>query len=90
MLIGYPPFFSDNATDTCKTILNWKNHLAIPPESKISKEAVDLIKKLINDQDKRIGINGADEIKRHPFFKKIDWRNITNISPPFIPEVLFN
>ncbi len=89
MLIGYPPFFSDNPTDTCKTILNWKNHLTIPPESKISKDAVDLIKRLINDPDKRLGINGVDEIKIHPFFKKIDWNNINLVKPPFIPEVIF-
>jgi hypothetical protein len=87
MLIGYPPFFSDNPTETCKTILNWKNHLTIPPESKISKEATDMIKKLINDPDKRLGMNGAEEIKKHPFFKKIDWNNISKTKPPFIPEV---
>ena len=23
MLIGYPPFFSDEPTETCKKILNW-------------------------------------------------------------------
>jgi serine/threonine protein kinase len=88
MLIGYPPFFSDTATDTCKTILNWKQNLNIPPESKVSKDAVDLIKKLINDADKRLGLNGADDIKKHPFFKKIDWKNITNVKAPFIPDVI--
>jgi hypothetical protein len=90
MLIGYPPFFSDTATDTCKTILNWKTNLNIPPESKISKEAVDLIKKLINDADKRLGLNGADEIKKHAFFKKVDWKGIYNSTAPFIPEVIYN
>jgi serine/threonine protein kinase len=88
MLIGYPPFFSDTATDTCKTILNWKTNLNIPPESKISKEAEDLIRRLITDADKRLGLNGADEIKRHPFFRKVDWKNIENIKASFIPEVL--
>jgi serine/threonine protein kinase len=87
MLIGYPPFFSDTATDTCKTILNWKHNLNIPPESKLSKEAVDIIKKLINDADKRLGFNGADEIKKHPFFRKVDWKNIHNTKAPFLPEV---
>ena len=67
MMIGYPPFFSDSATETCKKILNWKNTLLIPPETKISKDAVDLIKKLITDVDKRLGYQGAQEIKKHPF-----------------------
>lgn len=87
MLIGYPPFFSDSATETCKKILNWKTNLVIPPESKISKEAVDLIKRLITDVDKRVGYKGADEIKQHPFFRGINWSSISNLSPPFIPEL---
>lgn len=87
MLIGYPPFFSDSSTDTCKKILNWKNHLTIPPEPKISKEAIDLIKKLITDVDKRLGYNGAEEIKSHPFFRKINWNNLSTMQAPFIPNV---
>ena len=23
MLVGYPPFFSEDATETCKKIINW-------------------------------------------------------------------
>jgi serine/threonine protein kinase len=88
MLIGYPPFFSDSATETCKKIINWKSHLVIPPENKISKDAVDLIKKLINDVDKRLGYNGAEEIKKHPFFKKINWDKIQDVQAPFIPDVI--
>lgn len=87
MLIGYPPFFSDSATDTCKKILNWKTNLVIPPESKISRDAVDLIKRLITDVDKRLGYHGADEIKKHPFFRGVNWNNISSLRPGFIPEV---
>jgi serine/threonine kinase 38 len=87
MLIGYPPFFSDSASDTCKNILNWKNHLGIPEKSKLSDEAIDLIRKLICEVDKRIGYNGAEEIKKHPFFKKIKWDKLLQVSPPFIPDV---
>jgi len=57
---------------------------------------MDLIKKLITDLglnllilDSRLGYNGADEIKSHPFFKNIDWENIKKITPPFIPDVNF-
>lgn len=32
MLVGYPPFYSDEPTTTCKKILNWKKHLVIPEE----------------------------------------------------------
>ena len=88
MMIGYPPFYSESSTETCKKILDWKNNLEIKPEVNISKEAIDILKKLINDPDKRLGRNGADEIKKHPYFKTINWQHIKEtLIPPFIPEL---
>lgn len=87
MLVGYPPFFSDSPSDTCKKILNWKNNFTIPEKTKISDEAADLIYKLVTDVEKRLGYNGADEIKKHPFFRKINWDKLLQVSPPFIPKV---
>lgn len=49
--------------------------------------AIDLIKKLLSDSSKRLGINGIEEIKAHPFFFGVNWKNIKNKKPPFIPEV---
>jgi serine/threonine protein kinase len=88
MLIGYPPFFSDSASDTCKKILNWKSNLQFPNKPKISEEAFDLIKRLVTDVDKRLGYNGADEIKKHPFFKSVNWENILKSKAPFLPDVI--
>ena len=91
MMIGYPPFFSESSTETCKKILDWKNTLNIRPEANISKEAEDILRKLINDPESRLGTNGADEIKSHPFFKGIDWNHIKEtLVPPFIPEIKNN
>ena len=88
MMIGYPPFYSDSSTETCKKILDWENHLEIRPEANISKEAVDILKRLINDPEKRLGRNGAEEIKLHPFFKNVDWKHIKEtMIPPFIPDL---
>lgn len=39
------------------------------------------------NQENWLGKNGVDEIKRHPFFKGVDWRNIWNQKAPFIPEL---
>ena len=33
----------------------------------------------------RLGLKGAAEIKKHPFFKNIDWENIRKTKAPFIP-----
>ena len=91
MMIGYPPFFSESSTETCKKILEWKNTLNIRPEAHISKEAEDILRKLIRDPETRLGANGADEIKNHPFFRGIDWNHIKEtLIPPFIPELKNN
>ena len=91
MMIGYPPFFSESSTETCKKILDWKKTLNIRPEANISKEAEDILRKLINDPETRLGANGADEIKSHPFFKGIDWNHIKEtLEPPFVPELKNN
>ena len=87
MLFGYAPFCSKETSEVCHKILNWEKYLKIPAKIKISREAEDLIAKLINNSDKRLGLNGAEEIKAHPFFKDFDWNNITNITAPFIPEL---
>ena len=87
MLAGYPPFFADGPAETCKKVLDWKQTFVLPKDANISKTASDLIRKLLTDVDKRIGYDGADEIKKHPFFKDTDWKNIRSTKAPFIPEL---
>ena len=88
MMIGYPPFYSDSSSETCKKILDWENNLEIRPEANISKDAVDILRKLINDPEKRLGRNGSDEVKKHSFFKNVDWKHIKEtLIPPFIPQL---
>ena len=85
MLVGYAPFCSKETSEVCYKVLNWKKYLKIPNKIKISNEAQDLIFKMINNSNNRLGKNGAEEIKKHPFFNGIDWDNIRNTKPPFIP-----
>jgi serine/threonine protein kinase len=46
----------------------------------LSPVAKDLILRLLNrNPKKRLGTyGGADEIKKHPFFKTIDWKKLYN------------
>ena len=58
----------------------------------MDETAKDLINKLLNINPLlRIGsgINGCDDIKKHEFFKDIDWNKALNkkLKPPFIPKV---
>ena len=90
MLVGYAPFCSKETREVCQKVINWKKFLKIPSKTKISKEAEDLIFKLINNPNERLGLKGADEIKKHPFFKGVDWDNIRNTKAPFIPKLKNN
>ncbi len=85
MLVGYVPFCSKDTSEACYKVLYWKKYVTIPSHVRISKEAEDLIFKLINSSKNRLGKNGAKEIKDHPFFYGFNWDNIQNIKPPFIP-----
>ncbi len=88
MLIGYAPFCAQETQEVCFKIINYEKYLEFPPEIKLSDEAKDLIKKMISDPNKRLGKNGADEIKAHPFFKGVDWENVrSTMKPPFVPDI---
>ncbi|KAM7528317.1 hypothetical protein LguiB_031727 [Lonicera macranthoides] len=55
MLVGYPPFYSDNPMSTCRKIVNWKTHLKFPEEAELSSKAKDLISKLLCNVNQRLG-----------------------------------
>ncbi|BGP49803.1 Serine/threonine-protein kinase [Rhodotorula kratochvilovae] len=86
-LVGYPPFCSENAHDTYRKIIDWKNQLYFPDDVRLSREAEDLIRRMITSADQRLGAHSADEIKSHPFFAGVDWATIRNIESPFIPQL---
>ena len=87
MLIGIPPFLSDNAQTTCAKIIHFNEYLKIPEEVKISKEAEKLIFGFLTERKKRLGNNGIEEIKNKPFFKNFEWDKIREMTPPFIPQL---
>jgi serine/threonine kinase 38 len=63
MLVGYPPFYSDEPMSTCRKIVNWRTHLKFPEEAKLTKEAKDFISKLLCDVEHRLGTRGVAEMK---------------------------
>jgi serum/glucocorticoid-regulated kinase 2 len=65
----------------------------IPDKFKYSKECIDLCNKLIQRKmDKRIGFDGAKEIKNHSWFRDFDWEGILEkrIKAPFLPNSKLN
>ncbi|KAF8073758.1 kinase-like domain-containing protein [Lyophyllum atratum] len=87
MLAGLPPFYDEVTDDMYRKILN--DPLNFGPE--IESEARSVLTGLLTrDPSKRLGVNGAEEIKRHPFFKNhIDFKKLLQkqIHPPFKPSV---
>lgn len=87
MLVGYPPFYSEEPMSTCRKIVNWRNHLKFPEEAKLSVEAKDLIRKLLCNVEQRLGTKGAHEIKSHTWFKGTEWDRLYQVEAAFKPEV---
>uniref|UniRef100_A0A6N2K831 non-specific serine/threonine protein kinase n=1 Tax=Salix viminalis TaxID=40686 RepID=A0A6N2K831_SALVM len=88
MLTGKPPFIGGNRDKIQQKIV--KDKIKLP--SFLSSEAHSLLKGLlIKDAGKRLGNGslGSEEIKRHKWFKPINWKklDVREIQPSFRPEV---
>jgi serine/threonine kinase 38 len=85
-ICGYPPFYADEAVYTCRKIVNWKTTFVIPSDvaSKVSRECIDFMKRMVCGTKHRIGSKGIKEIKSHPWFKNIDWDSLKKVKAPFI------
>ncbi|KAH0539282.1 ribosomal protein S6 kinase 2 beta [Cotesia glomerata] len=86
MLTGALPFQGVNRKETMTQILKAK--LGMPYN--ISQDAQALLRVLFKrNPANRIGSNGVEEIKSHPFFSSIDWEALyrKEVVPPFKPAV---
>ncbi|XP_072396514.1 serine/threonine-protein kinase tricornered isoform X4 [Diabrotica undecimpunctata] len=85
MLIGYPPFCSENPQDTYTKVMNWRDTLVFPAEVPISEEAKDTIIKFCCEADRRLGSQkGLEDLKLNQFFRGVDWEHIRE-RPAAIP-----
>uniref|UniRef100_A0A674I671 non-specific serine/threonine protein kinase n=1 Tax=Terrapene triunguis TaxID=2587831 RepID=A0A674I671_9SAUR len=88
LLFGETPFYAESLVETYGKIMNHENHLQFPTDiTDVSEPAKDLIRGLLCHQELRLGQNGIEDFKRHPFFESIDWDNIRASTPPYVPEV---
>lgn len=74
MMVGYPPYFNNKREIMFQNIKSAPLHLP----SFLSVPSKDLLRKLlIRDPSQRLGAHSdAEEIKKHPFFKRIDWGQV--------------
>ena len=78
MLCGLPPFYVENFDKMYDMIKG--SPVKFPKRINLSEDAKDVIRKLLEkNPKKRLGSqSGIEEIKKHPFFKGVDWDNIRN------------
>ncbi|XP_065224429.1 serine/threonine-protein kinase tricornered isoform X3 [Planococcus citri] len=88
MLIGYPPFCSENPQETYRKVMNWRETLTFPPEIPISEEAKEVTMRFCAECDRRLGsMKGVDDLKgpgAPAFFRGVDWEHIRE-RPAAIP-----
>ncbi|CAD8058490.1 unnamed protein product [Paramecium sonneborni] len=84
MLVGYPPFYTDDPSTTCQKIIRFQQCFAFPEEPKVSSLAKDLISKLVCDASTRLTY---DQIIRHPWFGGLSIIKIRDMKAPYIPTI---
>ena len=88
MMTGSPPFKANNITKLQQEIMKAK--LKLPYF--LSPDAKDLLNRLLRKEpSKRLGVKKDDiaVIKKHRFFRKIDWKKLENreLEPPIRPLI---
>eukprot|EP00808_Paulinella_micropora_P027382 g21430.t1 len=83
LVVGIPPFYSQDVG----TMFGNISEATLRFPSFMSADCKDLISQLlIRDPRKRLGANGVEEVKAHPFWKKLDWDLVEKKA--YIPEAI--
>ncbi|XVF46425.1 hypothetical protein PTKIN_Ptkin03bG0025600 [Pterospermum kingtungense] len=89
MLYGYTPFRGKTRQRTFANVL--QKDLKFPRSIQVTLHAKLLMYRLLHkDPKRRLGSSeGASEIKRHPFFKGVNWALVRCMNPPELEVPLF-
>mmetsp|Transcript_18940 Transcript_18940/g.58379 ORF Transcript_18940/g.58379 Transcript_18940/m.58379 type:complete len:238 (+) Transcript_18940:221-934(+) len=85
-LVGYTPFYADDAPATCRKILEWRRHLVLPVEAraKLSRNCVAFMASLLADRKDRCG--SLQDVQSHPWFHDVDLSTLRGLPAPRLPE----
>lgn len=93
LIFGVPPFHANTPDEVFTKILSgvieWPKFASQEDEKNFEEShAKDLIEKLlVVEPSKRLGSNGAQEIKDHPYFKGVDWDRVYEEEASFVPAI---
>ncbi|KAL1924583.1 uncharacterized protein VTP21DRAFT_4237 [Calcarisporiella thermophila] len=86
MLAGFTPFWAETQQEMFQRIL--QDDIEFPAEG-FNDSVRDFIKKLLHrDPARRLGSQGVDDIKNHPYFHGLNWNSVMakRFIPPFVPS----
>ncbi|XP_062339164.1 citron rho-interacting kinase isoform X2 [Osmerus eperlanus] len=78
------PFTDSTSCKTMHNIRNFQSSLKFSEEPKSSKQFVNLVQSLLCATRERLGFEG---LRCHPFFSSVDWNNLRQVLPPFVPTL---
>ena len=86
-MYGAPPFHADTPEQVFENIISrridWHEEWV-----DFSPEVRDFMERLMCiDPTQRLGYNGPQEVKQHPFLADVDWDNVMTSEPQFVPSV---
>ncbi|XP_071376611.1 citron Rho-interacting kinase [Centroberyx affinis] len=84
MIYAKSPFSGGTSAKTVHNILNFQRFLKFPEEPRASKQFVDLVQSLLCGAKERLGFQG---LRCHTFFSSVDWNNLRQVLPPFVPAL---
>ena len=90
-IMGRRPYLGRSRKEIREAIVNKQAQIKkkdIPPG--YSADAANFVNScLLRQPAKRMGINGYQEVKQHPWFKDFDWEGLRRrtIKPTFVPDI---
>ncbi|XP_071162584.1 ribosomal protein S6 kinase alpha-5-like [Mytilus edulis] len=90
LLTGASPFTVEGERNTQSEVSRRILKASPPIPKSFSSEAKDFILKLLTkDPHERLGSRGAAEVKKHKFFKTLNWNELAsgNAPAPFVPKI---
>lgn len=88
MTFGELPFWAPQAADVYERIAHHEQYLTIKDTDLPCSDALaSLIRMLICAENRRLGRRSTADVQSHPVFHDVPWDNVTEVPPPFVPEL---